>query len=150
PRDRFAARDPDGDGDGDTQLHGAGAGGGREQARLPAGGRLLAGSYPLRPPDGQASFRGPDSDGDAVAGHDGRAAAPIAAAAAAASRSGHNLPEMPAQGTGEAVRHGRGTGRRLAAFSGRGVDSGGASGAVGATGEVGTAAAGGGGTLGGQ
>src|SRR5262249_5637115 len=64
-------------------------------------------------------------------------------------RPGQGLPEVPAQGAPGAVRHGRGAGRRFAAFPGGGAGPGGAGGGGGGAGGGGAGGGRGGGPPGG-
>ena len=80
---------------------------GKTKAGRPGGRRLRAGGDPLRAADRPAAVPGRDGAGDARAGQDGRAGAAVAAGAGPAARPGDDLPEVPAEGAGPAVRIGR-------------------------------------------
>ena len=97
-----------------AQLHGARAGRGQGQGGRARGRRLRAGGDPLRAAHRPPAVPGGDGPGDARAGQDRRAGAAVAAGAAAAARPGDDLPEVPAERAGAALRVGRGPGRRPA------------------------------------
>ena len=77
----------------------------QRQGRRARRRRLRPGGHPLRAADGPAAVPGRDVDGDARAG--ARTQEPVPPRrlrAEDAARSGNDLPEMPAQGAGAALR----------------------------------------------
>ena len=101
---RRVGADADRRGPGHAQLHGPRAGRGQDRGDRPGGRRLRAGGDPVRAADRPAAVPGGDGAGHAPAGQDGRAGAAVAAAAGAAARPGDDLPEVPAEGPGQALR----------------------------------------------
>ena len=109
--------------DGHAELHGSGASRGQEGHRA-GGGRLCAGSDPVRVPDGPAAVSWRDADGHAcmqvVMDEPVR---PAPAERPDAARSGDHLPEMSGQGAVQALRQRAGPGGGPAAFPGGRADS---------------------------
>ena len=124
-----------------------------EQARgtrggRPGGRRLRAGRDPLRVPDRPPAVPGGDRPGHRPAGRPRRPGAAGPAPAEGAARPGDGVPEVPAEGPGQALPVGRGAGRRPGAVPRRPADPGPAGAGLGAGLEGGPAAAGGGGRAG--
>ena len=92
---------------------------GQDQGGRPGGRRLCAGGDPLRAADRPPAVPGGDGAGDARAGQDGRAGAAVAAGAGPAARPRDDLPEVPAEGPGQALRIGHRAGGGPAAVPGR-------------------------------
>ena len=135
--------DDDRPGDGDAQLHGPRAGPGADRPDRPAGRHLRPRGDPLRDAHRPAAVQGAEHGGDAGAGRLPGAGAAVAAPAAGAARPGDDLPEVPRQGAGAALRDGRRAGRRPGAVPGRRPDPRPADARLGAGRQVGAAAAGG-------
>jgi hypothetical protein len=95
---------------GDAELHGPGTG--RRQARGggAGGGRVGAGRHPLRVPDGATALQGGDAAGHDPPGGRRGAGAAVAPERAGADRPGDGLPQVLAEGAGEALRVGGGAG----------------------------------------
>ena len=97
---------------GHAQLHAARAGRGQSR-RGRAGGRCLCtGRDALRPGHGPAAVPGRHGDGHGAPGDRRRAGAAAAAQSGGPARPGDDLPEVPGEGAGPAVRVGGGTWRR--------------------------------------
>ena len=79
----------------------------QEQGGRPGGGRLRAGGDPLRVPDGPAAVQGRDAAGHVLQVVSRRAGAAAQLQREGAARPGDDLPEVPAEGAGAALRHGR-------------------------------------------
>ena len=94
-----------------AQLHGARAGGRPLQTRRPGRGYLRAGLDPLPGPHGPAAIPGRVAARDAQAGRLQRGRPSLPAAARRPARPGDDLPEVPGEGAGAAVRRRPGPGR---------------------------------------
>ena len=84
---------------------------GHAKQRRPGRGRLRAGGDPLPGPHGPAAIPGRVAARDAQAGRLQRGRAALPAAARRPARPGDDLPEVPGEGAGAAVRRRPGPGR---------------------------------------
>ena len=119
--------------------------GGKRGEVGPGGRRVCAGGDALCPGHRPAAVPGGHGDGHRDPGHQRRAGPAAAAQCVDSARPGDDLPEVPGEGAGQAVRLGGGAGGGPAAVPGGRADRGAAGRRLGARGQVGPAAAGGGG-----
>src|SRR5207249_997562 len=89
-----------------------------------ADGRLRAGGYPVRVPDGPSALQGPDGAGDADAGGGRGSGAAPSAEHDGATGPGNHLPEVLAEGPGPALPDCARTGGGPTAVPGRRADPG--------------------------
>ena len=97
---------------------------GRRQRGRPRDRRLCPGRDPLSDPGGPAAVPRRDRVRDPAPGPRIRAGPAAIAAPGAAARPGDDLPEVPVQGAGAAVRHGGATSTTTCGGSWKGVRSG--------------------------
>src|SRR5262249_48691878 len=121
--------------------------GGGAAAGRPGDGCLRAGGDAVRIADRAAAVPGREPAGDLAAGDAGGAGAGPPPSAEGAAGSGDDLPQMPPEGAGQALRQCRGAGGRPGPVSRWPTDPRPANLPLGAGGQVGAAAAGGGGGL---
>ena len=102
-----------------ASLHGAGAGRRHRTRGRTRGRRLLARGDPLRAAHRPPALPGPHGARDPGTGQVGRAGHPHADAAETAARRGDDLPQVPGEGSGQAVRRARTSWPRSCAGSAR-------------------------------